>query len=270
MAQSMQDKIDLILLQVQKIDSVEKEIKSLNDKFDQLSTKVTTIEKTVNDHAAAISEIKKEMASSKAEMKTLKTSYNNREQRLRASTIRVLNFPCQPDDANDNYKALTARIYDRIVRPAIVAAKAAGDISSVPQQQNAIEACFRAFTPSGSLMGGSSGGATGGTPPQKPPPPPPVIVRLSSGAIKFAVSKHRKAVPLPGESERERFGIRRFIIVEDLTPDNLRLLKDLQRDDRTDKVWSVNGQIHFSEKGKPGFKKVRNVFDPLEVILGGL
>ncbi len=263
----MQDKLDLILLQVKKLDAVESEIKQINSKFDQLSTKVTNIESSVNDNTAAIKEIRAELASSKAEVKTIKTAFNSREQRLRATTIRVLNFPCQPDDSLDNNKALTSRIYDRIIRPAVAAAKTAGDINTIPQLQNAIEACFRAYPPREAAPGSSVSELLT---PRRPSPPPPVIVRLASGALKFAVTKHRKAVPLPGESERERFGVRSFIIVEDLTPDNLRVLKDLQRDERTDKVWSVNGQIHFSEKGKPGFKKVRNVYDPLEVILGGL
>ena len=72
---------------------------------------------------------------------------------------------------------------------------------------------------------------------------------------------------LPPEGEREA-GIRRYIVVEDLTPDAHHLLKQLQADDRTEKVWSQNGQIYFSRPGVSGFSKVKNIFDTVDSILG--
>ncbi len=79
--------------------------------------------------------------------------------------------------------------------------------------------------------------------------------------------KHRRSVSLPPEGEREA-GIRRYVIVEDLTPDAYSLLKSLSADDRTEKVWSMNGQIHFTRPGVSGFSKVKNIFDPVDLILG--
>ena len=73
-------------------------------------------------------------------------------------------------------------------------------------------------------------------------------------------------MPEPSEGEK-RAGVKRFIIVEDLTPPAHKLLNALQADDRTDKVWSVNGQICFSIPNKKGFKKVRSVFDNIDFIL---
>jgi len=55
--------------------------------------------------------------------------------------------------------------------------------------------------------------------------------------------------------------------VEDLTPPTHGLLKALQADSRVDKVWSVNGQLHFTLVGREGVKKVKNVFAPLSEIL---
>ena len=78
--------------------------------------------------------------------------------------------------------------------------------------------------------------------------------------------KHRKAIPPPSDGEKKD-GIRRFVLVEDLTPEAHSLLKALQQDTRTEKVWSINGQICYTRPGIPGFKKVRNIFDPLEAIL---
>ena len=145
-------------------------------------------------------------------------------------------------------------MYDRILRPALVAAKTARDIGTIPQVQTAVEACFRAFT--------QTEPAT-----STPATPPPVIVRLSTTTLKWAVMKHRRNIPLPPDSERDS-GIRRYVIVEDLTPDAHKLLKQLQADSRTDKVWSVNGQIFFSRPGATGAIKVKSVFNTLESILG--
>ena len=78
--------------------------------------------------------------------------------------------------------------------------------------------------------------------------------------------KHRKAIPAPSDGEREA-GVRRFLLVEDLTPEAYGLLKDLQKDTRTEKVWTINGNIFFTKPGVPGYKKVRNIFDSIDTIL---
>ncbi len=258
----MASREDYIIQQLKKLDALE----SLNTKIDgistslnELSSKVNTIQSTVNTitsdiaaNTAAIAELRGELLLNKQEVKALKTSHNMREQRLRATTLRLFNFPVSDGESIDNYRPLGARVYEKIVRPALVAAKAAGDIGTVSQQQNCIEACFRVFSP------------------REPPPgsaPPPIIIRMSNNSIKFAVMKNRKHIPAPGDSDR-RSGVHRYILVEDLTPEAHSLLKAMQKDARTDKVWTLNGTIHFSRPGVVGFSKVKNIFDSLDVILG--
>ncbi len=260
MAKSSRD--DYITQQLQKLDALD----SLSTKIDSISTTLDKLSSSVNSlwasvttntdsiatNTAAIAEIKEEMAKHKMEMKSLKTSHNSREQRLRATTVRLFNFPVTIGESIDNYKPLSTRVYDKIIRPALVAAKAAGGIGTVSQQQNCIEACFRSFSPREPAPGS---------------PPPPIIIRLSSNATKFAVMKNRKHILAPGDSERAA-GSKGFILVEDLTPEALSLLKALQKDPRTDKVWSLNGILHFSRPGASGFSKVKNVFDSVDTILG--
>ena len=54
-------------------------------------------------------------------------------------------------------------------------------------------------------------------------------------------------------------------MVEDLTPANHTMLKDLQNDDRVSKVWSVDGRIRFVLSGDDqSVKKVKSVFDSPE------
>ncbi len=241
-----------ILDKLNKLDVVERKIDSIDRKFDELSSTVNTLQTTVAGHTDEIASLRQELDAHKAEVKQLKFSHNIREQRLRACTIRVFNFSYVVGESLDNHKALAARVYDRIVRPAMAAARAGGDIGSVSQQQNAIETCFRIVAPREETL--------------LSPQPPPVIVRLSSNSIKFAVMKYRKHI-LPPTEEEKSAGIRRYTVVEDLTPDAHRLLKELQKDSRTDKVWSINGQIHYSVPGVNGYRKVRNIFDSVDSIL---
>ncbi len=208
--------------------------------------------KDIANNTAAIAELRAELQLNKVEVKSLKTSHNLREQRLRATTIRLFNFPTSLGESVDNYRPLATKVYDRVVRPTLVAAKAAGDIGTVYQQQNCIEACFRAFSPKEPAPGS---------------PPPPIIIRLTNNSIKSAVMKNRKHIPLPAEGDRLA-GAKRYILVEDLTPEALSLLKTLQKDERTEKVWSLNGVIHYTRPGVAGYRKVRNIFDAPDTILG--
>lgn len=238
---------------VKNLDAVEQKIDGLSTRFDSLSTKVSSLESTVNQHTSDIAEIRAELAASRAEVKVLKTSHHLREQRLRSSTVRLFNYPYFVGESLDNFKGLTTKIYERIIRPTLVAAKAAGDVGSVQQQQNVIEACFRIYP-------ASEGGAS------STPPASPIIIRLANSSVKQSVMKHRKAIPAPSDNEREA-GCRRFVLVEDLTPEAYGLLRALQQDARTEKVWSTNGHIFYTRPGVPGYKKVRNIFDDIETIL---
>lgn len=255
MAAALPDKLDRILEELKKLDVLDKKFDELNNKIGSLTATTNQLRKDVDVNAGSIKSLKEEFdafkLTSQAETKTLKTAFNNREQQLRATTIRVFNMPTMLGESVDNYKALTSRVYDRLIRPAMVAAKAAGDLGVTPQQATIIEACYRVFQQ---------------REPEPGTPPAPVVVRLSTRHFKFLVMKYRKAAAAPSEADREAGG-KRLIVVEDLTPPTHRLLKDLQADERVEKVWSVNGQIHYTLPGVSGFKKVKNVFDPIDSFL---
>jgi len=147
----------------------------------------------------------------------------------------------------NNFSGLSARIFDRVIRPALVAASAAGEIGSVPSAASVVEACFRTVAPS-----------------EPPPNAPPmaVICRLSSRFYKSTVMKHRRAALVQSDHEKAA-RLPRLVVVEDLTPPALGLLKALKADGRVEKAWSVNGQVHYTLAGQPaaGVRRVRNVFD---------
>ncbi len=241
---------------VKNLDAMERKIDDLSTRLDSISTTVTSLQSTVDTHTSDIAQLR-------SEIKTLKTSQQVREQRLRASTIRLFNYPYFAGESLDNFKALTAKVYDRVIRPTLVAAKSAGDVGSVQQQQNVVESCFRVYPRghSGAAGDAANDGATGPSTPSGP-----IIIRLSNTAIKSTIMKHRKSIPPPSDGER-RDGVRRFVLVEDLTPEAYGLLKALQQDTRTEKVWSSHGQLFYTVPGVPGYKRVRNIFDSIDTIL---
>ena len=245
------NKLDLILSKVNKLDSIEERIAGISTSLNTLTTKVTALSTTVETHSSDIAELRSRLDKQSDEIRSLKSSHHKREQRLRSNTARLFNFPYAVGESLENFKSLTGKVYDRVIKPTLVAAKAAGDICTVPQQQTAIENCFRVY----------HGEVTADK------PPPPVVIRLAGPNIKFAVMKNRRCVPLPSDGERKS-GLRNFILVEDLTPEAHGLLKALKQDSRTEKVWSVNGTVHFTRPGVPGYCKVRSVFDTVDSILG--
>jgi len=248
--------------QTEMLAQILEELKALNNKVDgidnkleALTTKVNGIREDVDKNTAAIATLRAEFDAHKekssAEVLKLKVSMNKREQQLRSCTVRIFNMPHVYGESVDNFSALTKHVYDRLISPALTAAVAAGDLPRVPPQQQAIEACFRAFSP---------------TEPNPDTPPAPVICRLSSRFIKYCLMKNRRAATTPSEAERSARA-RRLVIVEDLTPPTHSLLKALQADDRVEKVWSVNGQVHYTLVDQAGVKKVKNVFDTVDSIL---
>ena len=197
---------DLILQKLEKLNLLD----GVVSKLDQLTTTVNAVSSAVDLLAGKVQyntdniefirqEFNAFKTETRIEIRSVKNTLNVREQQLRSTQVRVFNFPVAADDAT----TLTARIYDRILRPLLSAAKTAGDLGSVPQVQNVVEACYRPFTQEE---------------PEEGRPPPPVVIRLINKQFKIAVLKQRRqSMPVPTEAEQKK-GIKRFLIVEDLTP----------------------------------------------------
>ncbi len=243
------------LEKLNQLDSIETKLESLQLNLSTLTSTVQQLQSNVTSNTSAIAEIKSEMASFKEdtnkEIRALKSTLNRREQQIRASTIRIFNFPVTPGESVENYKSLTGRVYDRLLRPLMTAAKSGGDLGVVPQVQNTVDACYRVYQGQQARDG----------------PPPPVIVRLKDTNLKSAVMKYRRRhTPSPSEAEQAD-GLTRFTIVEELTQPAHKLLLELKKNSSVEKVWSLNGQLYYTVAGKSGFSKVRSIFDSVETIL---
>ena len=64
--------------------------------------------------------------------------------------------------------------------------------------------------------------------------------------------------------------IKRYILVEDLTPASHKMLTALSKHKDVGKVWTIDGYIKFSMVGREGVMAVKSVFDPLSKVLGNL
>ena len=234
-------KLDEIIASLKCLNS---EMSQLNSKFDKLESKVSVLQATTVAHEQSIVELQKEV-------KQLKEAGNTRDQEARANVVRIFNFPTTDDETANSNQILASKVYERIFKPVLTAAKAKGDLATLPQQQTLIEDCFRARGPS------SNSG-----------PPPPVIVKLSSHTYKVALMRNKRDnIPAPTRAEATS-GARPCFLVEDLTAATHLKMKELKEDKRVAKVWSVDGLIRLTLSTAPeSIVKIKSPFVDFEKIL---
>ena len=81
--------------------------------------------------------------------------------------------------------------------------------------------------------------------------PPVLVLRLKSKAIKTAIFKTKKEVlPTPSAAEKSA-GIKKVLLVEDLTVPTLHKMKELKNDTRVAKVWTMDRSIQYTLVAKP-------------------
>jgi len=226
---SSQDaKLDFIISEMSKLSKQTSEIALLVNR-------VNTLEATVASQKTTIEALT-------ADVKSLKDIVNYHEQQTRASSLRIFNFPGSGDET-----ALATKVYDRLLKPILAAAKAKGDLATLPQVGNTIEDIYRA----GKFAAGAN------------KPPPPIVVKLTSPTIRMALLRNKRlSTPPPAE------GAKRMIIAEDLTPATHKRYRELIGDERVEKGWTMNGCIFLVKKSDKSVVKVKSIYDSLDEILG--
>ena len=197
-----------------------------------------------------------ESCNMRKELDLLKDTVNKREQETRELSVRVLGLFVSEDEKKsaESNKYAIKQVYDRIFKPILTAARAKGLLDSVPQFNNCIEDGYRmgkgVTDEKGNLL------------------PPPLVVRLKSMAVKVALfTCKRDALPKPSEAEMAA-GIRKLLLVENLTLPTLHKLKEVRGDPRVEKVWTTEGIIRFTVTGKPTVvRKLTSVYKSLDDIL---
>jgi len=161
---------------------------------------------------------------------------------LRGNALRIFNFPGSDSETN-----LAAKVYDKLLKPILAAAKSKGDLTTLPQCANTIDDIFR--------VGKFAAGAN--------KPPPPIVVKFSSPAVRLAILKNKRLHTPPPEG-----GAKKMVLTEDLTSPSYRKMKELNEDERVSKVWSRNGVLWLVKTGDnmPPIQ-VRSVYDSNDKIL---
>jgi hypothetical protein len=201
------------------------------------------------DSQIKVTQLENKVQGLEKEVKKLKESANDRDQADKYLTARLFGYPATEEEkSSDGGKAFQAKLYDRIIKPCLNGAKANGDLQSVPQFSTAIDKIYRA--------GKSSADR-----------PAPIVIKFTTETVRTAVLCHKKAsLPAPTTQERAS-GTRRFVMVEDLTQANYKMLKLLQEREEVSRVWTIEGRLRFVLKNNEKIFKVKSVFDPVESII---
>lgn len=181
------------------------------------------------------------------EIFALKNQVNSINIASRSSSVRLMGFPVADDESKltDGGKAFSNRIYEKVIKPVLNAAKSKGEIASIPTSLGIFESAYRV-----------SRATPGGR-------PPPIVVTFSSKPIRLAVLRNKKGnIPIYTTSDGTSY---KPFIVEDLTAPTYRMLKELQEDDRVFKVWSLEGRLRYTLKNSPTeVHQVKSVFHSIE------
>ena len=238
-AQQLELIINMLKAQSITIEETKANLAAYQAKVTVLETKVTTLEFTVD----ALS----------ADVLSLKEQLNVKNQEGKLNNARLFGVPhCDEETkATDGGDAFKKLVYDRFLKPCLNAARANGDIPTVPHAANVISKLYRLGKP-------AAAGAK----------PPPLIIVFSNHNLRNAVFRNKKACfPTPSDAEKDS-GVKRYVMVEDLTSPTYSLLKALQDHTGVAKAWTIEGRIRFARADKPNsVVKVKSVFEHVEKIV---
>ena len=225
-----------------------------------LQIKVVELEDDVRVLNNKVSDLNSTVAKLNNEMTLLKEKDNDRDQQSRGNAVRLFGLAAgEEEDATDPARALIKRVYDCIIKPVLTAAKANKQLDSIPSLSNTIADEYRIK---------SAGKAKQAIVGQPPPMPHPIIVKFVSPAIRLAFLRNKKAsLPSPSAAEIQA-GVKRYSVVEDLTPTTHKKMREMANSLEVDKVWSINGRLRYTVPGDKTIYKVKSVFASVSEIVG--
>jgi hypothetical protein len=226
---------------------LEEIVKSLRGEFSTITTKLTKMEAQLDTIVAENKELKIMVSERDAEIRSLKAHLNSLEQYNRSWSIRVMGLPLSADEEK-NPDSVKKKIYANVLLPILEGAVAAGDLREVPP--NADSVLERAH-----VLRAKEGVAK------------PVIARFYERDLRALVFKHKRAHAPKHTSGpmKDRF---KFQLFEDLTGTNFKKMRALAADDRVAACWTAGGQIRFRLQDDATIRRVSNVFDPIDKIIG--
>jgi hypothetical protein len=197
------------------------------------------------------------------EITSMKDQNNAREQLLRGHSVRIIGVPISEEESSSREpnKVLLKKVFERVIKPVLSAAKTNGHTDSVPSMNNAICEIYRV------RVGLPQAQGVVGQP--KPPSlPPPIIVKFASLDLRTAFMRNKR-VSIPPVTEAERAaGVKKILAVEDLTGPSHKKMRELIAEPAVEKVWSVDGRLRFTlVSDNAVVHRVKSVFDSVASII---
>ncbi len=209
------------------------DLANINSKLDTL----------LNENA----ELKKMVAAKDEEIEGLKLHVNNLEQHNRAWSVRAMGLPLTL--AEEKSSALVRdKLYKDVILPILEGAVVEGDLHQVPKSAEAVlEMAHPLRAKDGAVK--------------------PIIARFFSREIRSLVFRHKKAYA-PKVADGPTKGRYKYSVFEDLTALIFAKMRALAADSRIAASWTSHGQIRYRLVDDPTVRRVNNVLDPLNKILG--
>jgi hypothetical protein len=230
-------------------------IKDLHQSIQLLIASVTTLTAKVDameKKLDAVEALQGTVNNLKQEAETMKVTMNALEQDAKACIVRVSGLAVSDAEMQQHgyEKAIIKKVYDRIVKPILSAAKNNGDIESVPTMLNVIEQGYVASRGGKDKLGRAL--------------PPILAVRFTNRFLRNTVMRlRREHMPSPSDAEKVA-GIQRYYINEDLTADVAKKVRELRACDKVDRVWTIDGRIRFTLNGDSNIIKLPSPYVPIE------
>jgi hypothetical protein len=192
-------------------------------------------------------ELKKMVTARDNEIAALKLHINGLEQHNRAWSVRIMGLPLTPAEEKSS-TAVRDKIYKEVVLPILAGAVAEGDLKEAPRNADSvIEMAHPLRAKEGAVK--------------------PIIARFYARELRALVFRHKKAYA-PKHADGPQKDRYKFLIFEDLTSLTFSKMRALAADPRVAASWSSYGQIRYRLTDDPTIRRVGNVMDSIEKILG--
>ena len=192
------------------------ELADIKSDLCDIKSNMTKIEDAVKVNSTSI-------ASNTANIETLASNLNDREQHNRNWSVRIFGVAL-PDGVATDPLSTANFVYDKIIKIVLANAVSDGVLHSVPPCVDVVDYAHTLRS-------------------SREDAPPPIILRFRSRIYRHLVFKSKKAV-LSTSADSELSKVR---IVEDLTRLNYSKLIELRK--KEIKCWSMSGRIYFIEDG---------------------
>ena len=241
----------------QSVAALDSKIEQLTSTISAFSSRFDNLEKLLSDTKEENNSLKEHLQAKDQEILDLKEKLNDVEQYQRSWSIRVLNVPIPKEDSTSNSKVMR-HLYDKVLAPILRGAVDKKLLPSIPPVEQLLE--------------------TAHILPSKAEKTPPIIARFYTRNTRSLIFQRKKEFaprhptphpqpPVPQPGSKPSLGKLAYPIFEDLTKDNFAKMRELAEHQSVLSSWTVAGSIRFRLKNETTVRRVKSVYDSVDIIL---